>query len=93
MYSRACGINTGDKYVITGGYDRSIPGKALNNVTRYSRTGDTETLPPLKVARYLHACGSYLTDQGDNVRFIVNIISQLDHCPSGAPGHWRTQFH
>ena len=42
-------------------------------MTRYSRTGQTETLPQLNVARVGHACGSYLTDEGDNVRFVLNI--------------------
>ena len=46
---------------------------ALKTVTSYSRTGDAETLPQLNVGRYNHACGSYLTDEGDNVRFILNI--------------------
>ena len=41
-------------------------------MTRYSRTGQTETLPQLNVARYYHACGSYQTDQGDNVRFVFS---------------------
>ena len=34
------------------------------------RTGETEPLPELIFARFVHACGSYLTDQGDMVRFI-----------------------
>ena len=42
-------------------------------MTRYIRTGQAETLPPLNVGRYNHACGSYLTDQGDIVRFSLNI--------------------
>ena len=42
-------------------------------MTRYSRTGQTETLPQLNVVRYNHACGSYLTDNGDMVRFILSI--------------------
>ena len=70
----ACGIKTENKYVITGGYDFSSPGLALKTVTRYSRTGDAETLPQLNVARYYHACAYYRTDEGDNVRFISNII-------------------
>ena len=45
----------------------------LQTVTRYSRTGQTESLPQLNVGRYYHACGSYLTDEGDNVRFVLNI--------------------
>ena len=56
--------------MVTGGYDFDSPGRALKVVTRYSRTGETETLAELNVARYTHACGSYLTDQGDMVRFI-----------------------
>ena len=62
----ACGIKTQDKFVITGGWSDSD----LKTVTRYSRIGETETLPQLNVGRYGHACGSYLTDEGDNVRFI-----------------------
>ena len=71
----ACGIKTQDKFVITGGRDNSLPGQALRTVTRYSRTGETESLPQLNVARLRHACGSYLTDEGVNVsmRFILNI--------------------
>ena len=63
----ACGIKTQDKFVITGGYP------SLKTVTRYSRTGETETLPQLNVGRDRHACGSYLTDEGDNVSSISNI--------------------
>ena len=51
------------------------PGYARKTVTRYSRTGDSETLPHLNVARWDHACGSYLTDEGDTVRLIL-IISK-----------------
>ena len=73
MYRFACGIKTQDKFVITGGHDDFSPVRALKTVTRYSRTGQTETLPQLNVARESHACGSYLTDEGDIVRFILNI--------------------
>ena len=73
LYSSACGIKTQDKFVTTGGSDWSSPDRVLKTVTRYSRTGQTETLPQLNVARFYHACGSYLTDEGDNVRFILNI--------------------
>ena len=68
----ACGIKTANKYVITGGYQfEGAP--AMRTVTRYSRTGDLEILPHLNVARCNHACASYETDEGDNVRFILNI--------------------
>ena len=74
IYRDACGIKTAyNKYVITGGRDDSSPGSALNEVTRYSSTGFDRRLPLLNVARYHHACGSYRTEEGDNVRFILNI--------------------
>ena len=56
--------------MVTGGYDESSRDSALKKVTSYTRTGETETLDDLRVARRGHACGSYLTDQGDMVRFI-----------------------
>ena len=56
--------------MVTGGADIYVPDSALKKVTSYTRTGEAETLPELNVARVSHACGSYLTDQGDMVRFI-----------------------
>ena len=45
----------------------------MRTVTRYSKTGEAESLPQLNVGRYNHACGSYLTEEGDNVRLVLNI--------------------
>ena len=59
--------------MVTGGYDRSFAEHALKTVTRYSQTGDDVSLPQLNVARYYHACGTYLNDKGDNVSFVVNV--------------------
>ena len=58
--------------MITGGtnLDSSSTGRGLKTVARYSRTGQTETLAQLNVGRWSHACGSYLNDDGVNVRFI-----------------------
>lgn len=69
--NEACGIKTQDKFVITGGMDISSPDSALKTVTRYSRTGQTESLPQLNVGRWSHACGSYLTDKGDMVLLVT----------------------
>ena len=57
--------------MVTGGFDTYNPGRFLKEVTQFSRTGETKNLPELKVARWEHACGSYMTDQGDEVRFII----------------------
>ena len=59
--------------MITGGMDGSVSGWALRTVTSYTKTGQTETLRQLNIGRYHHACGSYQTDGGDEVRFILNI--------------------
>ena len=56
--------------MITGGFDKSLSERGLKTVTRYSRTGEAETLPELNVVRWFHACGSFLNDEGNNVRFI-----------------------
>ena len=59
--------------MVTGGHDYSsiYPSiSVLKKVTSYTRTGEADLLPELNVARYGHACGSYLTDQGDMVRFV-----------------------
>jgi len=69
LYSRACGMKTQDKFVITGGDLGRASG--LKTVTRYSRTGQPETLPQLNVGRWDHACGSYLTDEGDTVLLVT----------------------
>jgi len=66
-----CGIKAQDKFVITGGWDSYSPGWAIKTVTRYSKTGETETLPQLNVGRRSHACGSYQTDEGDNVLLVT----------------------
>ena len=57
----ACGIQTDDTYVITGGY------YSQKKVTRYSRTGETETLPELNYGRFGHACEKFVNDEGATV--------------------------
>ena len=69
----ACGIKTADKIIITGGYEGSVSGFALKTVTSYTKNGQTETLRQLNIGRYHHACGSYHTDGGDEVRLVLNI--------------------
>ena len=58
----ACGIQTDDThYVITGGPD------SKKKVTRYTRTGDTKTMPELNIGRYYHACEKFVNDEGATV--------------------------
>ena len=46
-------------------------------MTRYNRRGETETLAQLNVGRFYHACSSYLNDEGDHVRLILNISQYI----------------
>ena len=71
--SWACGIEEAGKFVITGGLQGQIDATALKTVISYKKTGEAEILPELSVPRYRHACGSFITDKGDYVRFILNI--------------------
>ena len=63
----ACGLESSDKFVITGGWETSDRMKALKSVTRYSKKGEAEMLPQLNVARAHHACGGFLNDDGATV--------------------------
>ena len=56
-----------DTFIITGGYDKSAPDRALNSVVRYNSQGESEVLPSLTVRRMNHACASYLNGDGKRV--------------------------
>ena len=58
-----------DTFIVTGGFDESVPDWALNSVVRYNSQGVYEDpdLPSLNERRYRHACASYLNDNGQRV--------------------------
>ena len=61
-------MEVGDQYVVTGGYDWTLgTNSALAWVTRYTETGELETLPSLNTGRYDHACSSFVNDGGHTV--------------------------
>ena len=63
--SAACGIDLGDSYVVTGGE------YSLQRVTQYSLTGEVTYLADLQQGRYLHACTSFIDDNGVMVSSII----------------------
>ena len=67
----ACGIQTDDEFVVSGGYDESLEGRALRRVISYKKTGHSKSLADLSVARYYHACGKYENDEGVTVSFTL----------------------
>ena len=69
----ACGIQTDDEFVVTGGWDESSEGRALRRVISYNKTGHSKSLADLSVTRYYHACGKFENDEGVTVSFISNI--------------------
>ena len=67
--SYACGIDLGDSYVVTGGY------YSLQRVAQYSLTGEVTYLADLQQGRGVHACTSFIDDNGVTVSLVVNIIN------------------
>ena len=41
----------------------------MKKVTRYTRTGDTKTMPELNHGRYDHACEKFVNDKGTTVSY------------------------
>ena len=70
----ACGIDLGDRYVVTGGYQ---PGgnTGLQTVAQYTLTGKVTYLADLQQGRSYHACTSFKDDNGVTVSLLVNIIN------------------
>ena len=69
--SDACGIDLGDSYVVTGGYD------SLQKVAQYSLAGEVTYLADLQEGRKGHACTSFIDDDGVTVSFLVNLVKYL----------------
>jgi len=56
--ARACGIDLGTSYVVTGGWI------SWQRVTQYSLTGEVTELPDLITGRYYHACSKFVNSEG-----------------------------
>jgi len=69
--SEACGIEVGDHYIVTGGYDYAAPEDALNTVAKYSQSGLVDYLPSLNTRRHNHACSSFISDSGETVLMVT----------------------
>ena len=60
MYRYACGIDLGDRYVVTGGDDVST----YQTVAQYSVTGEVTDLAKLQTGRFGHACSKFMDQDG-----------------------------
>ena len=63
----ACGVEIGDKYIVTGGMNGSKFWTAINTVAEYSQSGFVKYLTPMNTPRRSHACSKFVTDNGDTV--------------------------
>ena len=73
IYRYACGVDFGDKYIVTGGMNASKFNTQLNTVAEYSVLGFVRYLTPMNKARRSHACSKFVTDSGDTVScFLVS---------------------
>ena len=71
----ACAICFTEKVILTGGL------KTLDKVTVYNSKGWVEDLPSLKIGRYYHACGSFVTSDKKMVSLeLNNVILASDIC-------------
>ena len=67
VFSRSCGVDMGDLYVVIGG---AVKGGALRNVTLYNDDGFVRNLPDLVMGRFYHACAGFQDINGDMVGVI-----------------------
>ena len=68
--------------------------KTLDKVTVYNSKGWVEDLPSLKIGRYYHACGSFVTSDKKMVSLeFNNVILARDFCYVGISGGWRLPRH
>ena len=82
VFSKSCGVDMGDQYVVTGGKQEVIGGwdagtqmytrtpKGLRKVGLYNDYGFVRNLPDLVLGRYNHACAGFQDINGDMVGVI-----------------------
>ena len=64
----ACSIPTDDnEVIITGGVD------TLSTVSLYNINGWIRDLPSLNTGRFVHACGQYKSQNGNTVKFKIQL--------------------
>ena len=71
LYSYACGVEVGDHYIVTGGFEYSEDDKALETVAEYSQAGFVRYLPNMIQGRSYHACSYFTNGDGETVRIIL----------------------
>ena len=68
IFSRSCGIDMRDLYVVIGGVEND---KGIRKVAIYNDNGFERTLPDLILGRYGHACARFQNGNGDMVSVML----------------------
>ena len=63
----ACGVEMGNKFVVTGGMNYSSFYSGVSTVAEFSLSGFVRFLPEMKSGRRSHACSKFVTDSGHTV--------------------------
>lgn len=79
--SFACGVEMGDKFVVTGGMNHSSWYNGVSTVVEFSLSGSYRHLTEMNIGRRSHACSKFVTDSGDIALMVVG----------GAPSHDATE--
>lgn len=72
----ACGVEIGDKFIVTGGMNVTEWYWGINTVAEYSQSGFVRYLTPMNTARRSHACSTYVTDSGDVALMVAGGYSE-----------------
>ena len=81
---RACGIDLGTSYVVTGGLFSE------QRVTQYSLTGEVTELPDLNTGRCYHACSKFVNTEGVTVSYKYRNVRKLLFLFLDFACHWRS---
>ena len=90
LVSYSCGIDLGDYFVVTGGYN------GLDKVAQYSETGFDKYLANLNEGRDRHACTKFVDQSGNTVRYFFKFRTVYISYIVGSSGYrrkWRNIFY
>ena len=71
LFRQACGIDLGDKFVVTGGFF------SKNKVAQYTEAGAVSYLPSFMTGRYDHACSKFINVDGDTVSSLYKLVLHI----------------
>jgi len=74
----ACGVEMGNKFVVTGGMNYSSFYSGVSTVAEFSLSGFVRFLPEMKSGRRSHACSKFVTDSGHTALMVAGGATAYD---------------